>query len=88
MSPNYILVVICILLSTCSFYETNAQLSANFYSTTCPNVSSIVQNVIQQALQSDARIGASLIRLHFHDCFVNVNLLFLITFLHIICIAR
>ncbi|TMW90057.1 hypothetical protein EJD97_016239 [Solanum chilense] len=74
MSPNYILVVICILLSTCSFYETNAQLSANFYSTTCPNVSSIVQNVIQQALQSDARIGASLIRLHFHDCFVNMQL--------------
>ncbi|XP_015057861.1 peroxidase 15-like [Solanum pennellii] len=71
MSPNYILVVICILLSSCSFYETNAQLSANFYSTTCPNVSSIVQNVIQQALQSDAHIGASLIRLHFHDCFVN-----------------
>lgn len=65
------LAFICILLSICSFYDSNAQLSANFYSTTCPNVSSIVQNVIQQALQSDARIGASLIRLHFHDCFVN-----------------
>ncbi|KAL3533949.1 hypothetical protein ACH5RR_007470 [Cinchona calisaya] len=49
----------------------NAQLNATFYSTTCPNVSSIVQTVIQQALQSDPRIGASLIRLHFHDCFVD-----------------
>ncbi|TKY53247.1 Peroxidase 53 [Spatholobus suberectus] len=48
-----------------------AQLSATFYSSTCPNVSSIVSNAVQQALQSDSRIGASLTRLHFHDCFVN-----------------
>ncbi|XP_009610510.1 peroxidase 15-like [Nicotiana tomentosiformis] len=71
MAPPSSLAVLCILLAIFSFYESNAQLSANFYSTTCPNVSSIVQNVIQQALQSDSRIGASLIRLHFHDCFVN-----------------
>ncbi|KAJ8754535.1 hypothetical protein K2173_005696 [Erythroxylum novogranatense] len=51
--------------------HSNAQLNATFYATTCPNVSSIVRGVIQQALQSDTRIGASLIRLHFHDCFVN-----------------
>ncbi|XP_077230259.1 peroxidase A2-like isoform X1 [Tasmannia lanceolata] len=49
----------------------NSQLSATFYSTTCPNVTSIVSNVIQQALQSDTRIAASLLRLHFHDCFVD-----------------
>ncbi|KAF8019813.1 hypothetical protein BT93_G0490 [Corymbia citriodora subsp. variegata] len=52
-------------------HPSNAQLSANFYATTCPNVSSIVQTVIQQALQSDPRITASLLRLHFHDCFVD-----------------
>ncbi|KAG5252909.1 peroxidase [Salix suchowensis] len=49
----------------------NAQLNSTFYATTCPNVSSIVSNVVQQAFLSDPRIGASLIRLHFHDCFVN-----------------
>nr|GLL36533.1 Peroxidase 15 [Ipomoea trifida] len=53
------------------FSHSNAQLSSTFYSTTCPNVSSIVRTVIQQALQNDARIGGSLIRLHFHDCFVD-----------------
>ncbi|KAJ0027772.1 hypothetical protein Pint_36400 [Pistacia integerrima] len=52
-------------------HQAQAQLSATFYATTCPNVSTIVSNVIQQALQSDTRIAASLIRLHFHDCFVN-----------------
>lgn len=49
----------------------HAQLSSTFYATTCPNVSSIVSTVLQQALQFDPRVGASLIRLHFHDCFVN-----------------
>ncbi|KAK6126849.1 hypothetical protein DH2020_039410 [Rehmannia glutinosa] len=48
-----------------------AQLNSTFYSNTCPNVSNIVTNIIQQASQSDPRIGASLIRLHFHDCFVQ-----------------
>nr|Q9LEH3.1 RecName: Full=Peroxidase 15; Short=Prx15; AltName: Full=Anionic peroxidase; Flags: Precursor [Ipomoea batatas]CAB94692.1 peroxidase [Ipomoea batatas] len=51
--------------------HSNAQLSSTFYSTTCPNVSAIVRTVVQQALQNDARIGGSLIRLHFHDCFVD-----------------
>nr|DAD42189.1 TPA_asm: hypothetical protein HUJ06_000419 [Nelumbo nucifera] len=53
------------------FAGTDAQLSATFYSSTCPNVSTIVRNVIQQELRSDVRIAASLIRLHFHDCFVD-----------------
>ncbi|KAG2262778.1 hypothetical protein Bca52824_069857 [Brassica carinata] len=53
------------------FGTSSAQLNATFYSGTCPNVSAIVRSTIQQALQSDPRIGASLIRLHFHDCFVN-----------------
>uniref|UniRef100_A0A2P2Q431 Peroxidase n=1 Tax=Rhizophora mucronata TaxID=61149 RepID=A0A2P2Q431_RHIMU len=52
-------------------HQSNGQLSATFYNSTCPNVSSVVRGVVQQALQSDSRIGASLIRLHFHDCFVD-----------------
>ncbi|CAA0829914.1 Peroxidase 53 [Striga hermonthica] len=48
-----------------------AQLCTTFYDTTCPDVSNIVANQISQALVKDSRIGASLIRLHFHDCFVQ-----------------
>ncbi|KAL9455355.1 hypothetical protein AB3S75_010716 [Citrus x aurantiifolia] len=48
-----------------------AQLSPFFYSSTCPNVTNIIRGVLQKAFLSDIRIGASLIRLHFHDCFVN-----------------
>ncbi|GAV63968.1 peroxidase domain-containing protein [Cephalotus follicularis] len=67
-SSSFLLATILVALT---LKQTNAQLSASFYATTCPNVSSIVINVIQQALQSDPRIGASLTRLHFHDCFVD-----------------
>lgn len=67
------LLVVTILLLANLIYPSNAQLTSTFYSNTCPNVSSIVLSVIQQALQSDPRIGASLTRLHFHDCFVNVR---------------
>ncbi|XWS66461.1 hypothetical protein CRYUN_Cryun05aG0201400 [Craigia yunnanensis] len=56
---------------TSLIYQSKAQLNSTFYVTTCSNASTIVRSVIQQALQSDIRIGASLIRLHFHDCFVN-----------------
>ncbi|KAA3459444.1 peroxidase 10 [Gossypium australe] len=49
----------------------NAQLSATFYAKTCPNVSTIVRNVLQQAQQNDIWIFPKLVRLHFHDCFVH-----------------
>ncbi|PON74443.1 Peroxidase [Trema orientale] len=47
-----------------------AQLSPTFYDETCPNVKSIVGGVIEDAMRTDIRIAGSLIRLHFHDCFV------------------
>jgi hypothetical protein len=43
----------------------HGQLSSTFYDETCPNVSSIVRGIIEEALLTDIRIGASLIRLHF-----------------------
>ncbi|KAI8526308.1 hypothetical protein RHMOL_Rhmol13G0298500 [Rhododendron molle] len=59
------------LFLAAAFEGSNAQLSATFYATTCPNVSSVARNILEQAQQNDVRIGAKLIRLHFHDCFVN-----------------
>uniref|UniRef100_A0ACD5YQ81 Uncharacterized protein n=1 Tax=Avena sativa TaxID=4498 RepID=A0ACD5YQ81_AVESA len=48
-----------------------AGLSSSFYDGSCPGTRDIVRRVIQDARVVDARIPASLIRLHFHDCFVN-----------------
>nr|ACU82387.2 peroxidase 1 [Rubia cordifolia] len=49
----------------------NAQLSANFYATTCPNLQTVVRNAMTAAVNKEQRIGASILRLFFHDCFVN-----------------
>ncbi|XP_029125265.1 peroxidase 15-like [Cajanus cajan] len=49
----------------------NAQLDNSFYKDTCPRVHSIVREVVRNVSKSDPRILASLIRLHFHDCFVQ-----------------
>ncbi|PUZ65893.1 hypothetical protein GQ55_3G261900 [Panicum hallii var. hallii] len=46
-------------------------LSSAFYDASCPGAHDVVRRVIQDARVSDPRIPASLVRLHFHDCFVN-----------------
>src|SRR4051812_17628795 len=48
-----------------------ARLRSSFYDDSCPSVRGIVRRVIQNARVAYARIPASLIRLHFHDCFVQ-----------------
>jgi len=51
----------------------NAQLTSDFYSTTCPNVTAIARGLIERASRNDVRLTAKVMRLHFHDCFVNVR---------------
>ncbi|GFP83538.1 lignin-forming anionic peroxidase [Phtheirospermum japonicum] len=50
---------------------TQAQLSPAYYNTTCPNLVTIVRTSIRQAIAHEPRMAASIIRLHFHDCFVQ-----------------
>ncbi|XP_047074060.1 peroxidase P7-like [Lolium rigidum] len=49
----------------------NAQLSPNFYSTSCPGLAGIVRSGMASAVQTEKRMAASIVRLFFHDCFVN-----------------
>ncbi|KAH0997965.1 hypothetical protein GBA52_021829 [Prunus armeniaca] len=71
MSSSFSIVAAIILVTICVLGNSNAQLSSTFYTTTCPNVTSVVRGVVEKAQQNDIRIGAKLIRVHFHDCFVN-----------------
>ena len=50
-----------------------AQLSSTFYATSCPNALSTIKSGVNAAVAQEARMGASLLRLHFHDCFVQAS---------------
>ncbi len=55
-----------------------AQLVVGYYAETCPDVESIVSNAVANAYQQDEGTAPGLLRLHFHDCFVQVLLLLLL----------
>lgn len=43
-----------------------------FYQFSCPQANEIVMSVLKKAIAKEPRMAASLLRLHFHDCFVQV----------------
>jgi len=49
------------------------QLTPDFYNKVCPQALPVIKSVVQRAIFRERRMGASLLRLHFHDCFVNVS---------------
>jgi len=52
----------------------DAELSSTFYDSACPIALSTIRTVIRSAVSAERRMAASLIRLHFHDCFVQVHI--------------
>ncbi|XP_075633912.1 peroxidase 59-like [Castanea sativa] len=48
-----------------------SQLTPDFYESACPNLQDIVWYEVEKAFFEENRMAASLLRLHFHDCFVN-----------------
>ncbi|CAI0405127.1 unnamed protein product [Linum tenue] len=74
MAPNKTLCLSLLLAAAAAATLAAAnggKLSPAYYSTTCPKALPIVQSGVVAAIQKETRIGASLLRLHFHDCFVN-----------------
>ncbi|PKI38020.1 hypothetical protein CRG98_041616 [Punica granatum] len=76
-SPNTATFMSCFLFIMLFLHSgtVSSQLSSpSLYLTTCPNVYSIVHAVVNSAVKNESRMGASLLRLFFHDCFVNASL--------------
>ncbi|KAM7511257.1 hypothetical protein LguiB_010132 [Lonicera macranthoides] len=80
LSSSLLLFICCILflLSSSHLYVVEAQsppivegLSWDFYKTTCPNLESIIREELQRVFKGDIGQAAGLLRLHFHDCFVQ-----------------
>lgn len=49
------------------------QLKTGFYSSSCPKAETIVRSTVESYFKKDPAIAAGLLRLHFHDCFVQVT---------------
>ncbi|KAL1191904.1 Peroxidase 15 [Cardamine amara subsp. amara] len=54
-----------------SNYGGQGKLFPRFYSSSCPKAEEIVRSVVAKAVARETRMAASLMRLHFHDCFVQ-----------------
>lgn len=62
-----------ILNKTCVDVDIDFGLHINIYKDSCPEAQSIIFSGVRSAVFQDSRMAASLVRLHFHDCFVNAS---------------
>ncbi|CAK9134253.1 unnamed protein product [Ilex paraguariensis] len=63
--------LLALILCYLQFGVSEGQLKVGFYSQTCPNVESIVKTIVRDATLTNPRMAPMLLRLHFHDCFVE-----------------
>ncbi|GJY39287.1 peroxidase 43-like protein [Tanacetum coccineum] len=70
---NNMLIVTCAMLISCCkiLAISETRLRVGFYNETCPDAESIVNGFVRDAARFNNQIPAILLRLHFHDCFVQ-----------------
>ncbi|XP_015159881.1 peroxidase 68-like, partial [Solanum tuberosum] len=71
MASSYSLVFLHVLVMFCLANIAFSDLSDDFYDDICPQALPTIRRVVEDAVSQERRMGASLLRLHFHDCFVN-----------------
>ncbi|XP_054825502.1 peroxidase 11-like [Prosopis cineraria] len=64
-----LLLLLVLLLSKSSFEA--SELRLDYYASSCPTVFDVIRKEMECAVQSDPRNAAMVLRLHFHDCFVQ-----------------
>ncbi|CAA3027596.1 peroxidase 3-like [Olea europaea subsp. europaea] len=62
---------ILILILAVVLGSADADLKMNFYAKTCPKAEKIVQDYVNKHIPNAPSLAATLIRMHFHDCFVR-----------------
>lgn len=71
MGAFHKLVIFTLLIGVIFPHTTTAQLRQKYYAKTCPRVESIVRQAVQQKIKETFVTIPSVLRLFFHDCFVN-----------------
>ncbi|XP_047979442.1 peroxidase 12-like [Salvia hispanica] len=71
MASKILLVCSFLILSLCFGGARTQGLSRNYYDISCPNLAPIVRTQLKKVFKNDIGQAAGLLRLHFHDCFVQ-----------------
>ncbi|XP_042487064.1 peroxidase 25-like [Macadamia integrifolia] len=70
MAASMFLVAVLIFLMSISA-KGQGGLKTGFYASSCPKAEATVRSTVQTHFNRDTTIAAGLLRLHFHDCFVQ-----------------
>ncbi|XP_010936646.1 peroxidase 72 [Elaeis guineensis] len=72
MSNNFAVIFsVLALVPLCFAASGGGYLYPQYYDHSCPKAQEIVKSVVAKAVAKETRMAASLLRLHFHDCFVK-----------------
>lgn len=63
--------LICLFVALLATLVQGQGTRVGFYSRTCPTAESIVKSTVDTHFKSNPAVAAGLLRMHFHDCFVQ-----------------
>ena len=66
-------VILALVLRLAVVAEAEPSLAVGFYRLSCPMAEEVVAEAVREAVRKDPTVAASLLRLMFHDCFVQVK---------------
>lgn len=69
---QFMIIVFSILYTSLHATTSDPPLTLDYYASTCPTLFEIIRKEMECSVLSDPRNAALILRLHFHDCFVQV----------------